>query len=170
MVSRKLILHAVFAQLLICCWIFLKIVCLPYIIWKFLGASPAAARIGDLLALLLGTFAALSMGAVGYWHAAGYPADRSRLQIAVGAMGFIHLPLFLFVIYKWGFGSAWDTYWSAYLSGWLSIVTHPMILVGFYGKWVDLIGAVLLCVCYLTGVWMYFDELKDLKTTRMRRE
>ncbi|MFC4768943.1 hypothetical protein [Effusibacillus consociatus] len=168
MLNRKVFLHAVLAQVLICFWIFVKIFFLPYLIWKLLGTSPLAARIGDLSVIAMGTLAALTMGVIGYWHAARYPVGSSRVGLALLSMFFIHAPLFLFLIYKWMFGSAWDTYWSLYLSGWLSIVTHPMILVGFYGEWVDVIGTILLCGCYLAGVWMYFDESKDFRVTRIK--
>lgn len=166
MISRKLILYAIIAQLLTCWWILLKIFLLPFFIWKLFGTSPFSSKIGDVSILLLGTFATLTMGLIGYWHAGRYPTDRSPVKISLMSMLFIYAPLFLFLIYKTIFGSAWDTYWTLYLSGWLSIVTHPMILVGFYGQWVDWIGAMLLCCSYLIGVWMYFDEAKDFRRLR----
>lgn len=168
MLSRKLVLHAVYAQLLICFWIVLKVFLLPYLVWKLFGTSPLASRIGDISAISLGTFAALTMGAIGYWHAARFPVHIPPVRVALLSMLFIHIPLFLYLIYSWKFGSAWDTYWSLYLSGWLSIVTHPMILVGFFGEWVDLFGAIVLCCCYLAGVWMYFDESRDSRMIRMK--
>lgn len=166
--NRKLFLYAVLAQLLICVWILLKVFLLPYLVWKWFGTSSLAGRVGDLSVLGFGTFASLCMGAIGYLHAARYPKNRSRLKVALISMCFVHLPLYLFLAGKWLFGSAWDTFVSLYLSGWLSIVTHPMILVGFYGKWVDFAGALLFGVCYLTGVWMYFDEKEDDWKTRAR--
>ncbi|TCS75311.1 hypothetical protein [Effusibacillus lacus] len=168
MPNRKWILYAIMAQALICCWILFKVFFLPYFIWKLLGTTPLASRISDLSVLVLGTLATLTMGAVGYWHAERYPANRSKVPTALKSMMVIHLPLFLFVGYKFLFNSAWDNYWAVYLSGWLSIVTHPMILVGFFGKWVDPIGTILLCGSYLAGVWMYFDENKDLNMARAR--
>jgi hypothetical protein len=41
-----------------------------------------------------------------------------------------------------------------------------MILVGFYGPWVDLAGTLLLCCSYLLGVWIYFDEEKGFRRLR----
>jgi hypothetical protein len=166
--NRKLILFGVFAQILICFWILLKVLFLPYLVWRVLGTSTLASRFGDLSVLALGTGAILSMGYVGYRHAEHFPSRRSKIRVALQSMTFIHIPLFLFLFYKSIAGSAWDTYWSMYLSGWLSIVAHPMILVGFYGKWVDFYAALLLCSSYLAGVWIYFDETGSNKLTRIR--
>lgn len=168
MVSRKLILYAIIAQLVTFWWILLKIFLLPYLIWKFLGTSSLSAHIGDLTILLLGTLATLTMGLIGYWHASRYPLHRSPVTISLASMLFIYAPLFLFLLYKSIFESAWDNYWTLYLSGWLSIVTHPMILVGFYGKWVDWVGTLVFCGSYLLGVWIYFDEAKEFR--RLREE
>ncbi|BCJ85406.1 hypothetical protein [Effusibacillus dendaii] len=167
--SRGLFWQAFGAQFVICGWILLKIFLLPYLIYKWLGASPLASKIGDLSVLALGTLAAVTMAFIGYLHASRFGQD-SIVKTALVSTGLVHIPLFLFLLYKWVFGSAWDTYWTLYLSGWLSIVTHPMILVGFYGKWVDLIGTILLCGCYLTGIWMYYDDHKDFTVRRIPSE
>lgn len=158
MLSQKLLRHAVAAQLLIFIWILLKVFLLPYLIWSFLGTAPAAVRAGDLAVIVLGTCAALSLGAIGYFHAARFSAGRSPVAVSLLLMFIVHAPLFIYLVYKWLYAASWESAIHVIFSGWLSIVAHPMILVGVFGKWAELLGALLLCGSYLLGVWMYFDE------------
>lgn len=169
LMGRKLILYAVIAQLLTCWWILMKVFLLPFLLWKLLGPSQLSARIGDLSVIALGTLATLTMGMIGYWHASKFPDNHNRQKAALISMIIIYAPLFAFIVYKFWYGSAWDTYWTLYLSGWLSIVTHPMILVGFYGKSIDILGATLLCASYLLGVWIYFDEENTNRSRRLHQ-
>jgi hypothetical protein len=158
-VERKtLFLYTFYTQAFIILMIVLKIWVLPYLVWRMMGTSAKGAILLDLAALVIGVGTALGMGAVGYAQAKYFRQKARAMWRAFFHMIFLHAPLLLFLIYKLLYGAAWDNALLLWLSGWLSVVTHPMILVGFYGSWVDWLGLLVLGSFYLLGVWVFMDE------------
>jgi hypothetical protein len=158
-VERKtLFIYTFYTQLFIVFMIFLKLWLFPYLVWKMLGTSAGAAIVLDLTALMMGVGCALGMGALGYAQAKYLRQKTRTMWFAFLHMVFLHAPLILFLFYKFFYGAAWNNALLLWLSGWLSVITHPMILVGFYGSWVDWLGLLFLGSFYLLGVWVFLDE------------
>jgi hypothetical protein len=155
--TLKLFYHTVTAQVVIVLFILIKILLVPYLVWRFLGTSPFAMIVLDVATIVLGTALALSMGMVGFYQARHF--DRNNLlRDALWYMLCVHAPVGLFLLYKWLWGAAWDTSLLLLFSGWLSMFSHPMNLVGFYGQWVDGVALLAMAGCYLLGVLVYQDE------------
>ncbi|MFD2171113.1 hypothetical protein [Tumebacillus lipolyticus] len=155
--NLKLFYHTVTAQVVIILFILIKILLVPFLIWTFLGTSALAMVVLDVSTIVLGTALALSMGMVGYYQARFFSHDRP-LADALLYMSFVHGPAALFLLYKWGNGAAWDTHLLLFFSGWLSMFSHPMNLVGFYGQWVDGVALLAMAGCYLLGVFLFHDD------------
>ena len=155
--NLKLLYHALTAQVVIVLFILIKVLLIPYLVWRLLGTSSAAMVVLDVATIVFGTGVALAMGAVGYYQAKHF--NRARMfREAMWYMIGIYSPVLLFLAYKWLYGAAWDTNLLLILSGWLSIFSHPMNLVGFYGQWVDGVALLAMAGCYLLGVVLYHDE------------
>ncbi|ARU62714.1 hypothetical protein CBW65_18320 [Tumebacillus avium] len=164
--SLNLFYHTVTAQVVIVLFISIKILLVPYLIWRFLGASSGAMVVLDVTTIVLGTLLALSMGMVGYYQARHF--DRGKvLPQSLWYMLCVLGPAGLFLLYKWVVGAAWDTHLLLFLSGWLSMFSHPMNLVGFYGQWVDGVALLAMAGCYLLGVFVYHDEQRHEKAEKM---
>ena len=155
--SLKLVYHTIAAQLVIVLCILIKVLLIPYLIWRFMGTSPGAMIALDVSTIVFGTAVALTMGIVGYWQAANFRRER-RFRESLRYMMLIFAPLALFLLYKWVYGAAWDTELLLLFSGWASMLSHPLNLVGFYGQWVDGVALVAMGGCYLLGVFVYDDE------------
>lgn len=152
--------HTLTAQVVIVSFILIKILLIPYLVWRLLGTSPAASVTLDVLTIFLGAFLALAMGAVGHRQAQHFDPNR-LFRDGLWYMLCIHGPVSLFLLYKWLHGAAWDTDLLLILSGWVSMLSHPMNLVGFYGQWVDGVALAAMGGCYLLGVMVYHDEQKQ---------
>lgn len=161
MKSLQLLVRAAYAQVIIILFILLKVVAIPYLVWRLLGTSYGAMITLDLATIVCGTGAALSMGWLGYQQARGFHRER-RFREAFWHMLCIHGPAFAFLLYKAQNQAAWDTYLLLILSGWVSIFSHPMNLVGFYGQWVDDVALVAMAGLYLLGVYLYQEEQRQI--------
>ncbi|HEU4964627.1 MAG TPA: hypothetical protein VFV52_12345 [Bacilli bacterium] len=159
--------HTLSAQVVIVSFILIKILLVPYLVWQVLGTSPAAMVTLDVLTIFLGTFLALAMGAVGYRQAHHFVQHR-LFREGLWYMLCIHGPVSLFLLYKWLHGAAWDTDLLLILSGWVSMISHPMNLVGFYGQWVDAFALAAMGGCYLLGVMVYHDEQKHQQVSHLQ--
>jgi hypothetical protein len=159
--------HTLSAQVVIVSFILIKILLVPYLVWQLLGTSPAAMVTLDVATIFLGTFLALSMGAVGYRQARHFNPQH-LFREGLWYMLCIHVPVSLFLLYKWLYGAAWDTDLLLILSGWVSMISHPMNLVGFYGQWVDALALAAMGGCYLLGVMVYHDEQKQRQVRSMQ--
>lgn len=155
--NLKLLYHTLTAQVVIVLFIWIKVFLIPYLVWRFLAASPPAMITLDVATIVLGTAVALAMGLVGYYQAQHFRRDR-MFREGLWYMLCIHGPVCLFLLYKWLHGAAWDTAPLLILSGWVSMLSHPMNLVGFYGQWVDGVALFTMAGCYLLGVMVYHDE------------
>jgi hypothetical protein len=155
--SLSLFYHTIVAQLVIVLCIVIKVLLIPFLIWRFLGSGPGAMIALDVATIVFGTAVALTMGMIGYWQAAHFRRER-RFRESVCYILLIFAPLAVFLLYKWVYGAAWDTQLLLLLSGWASMFSHPMNLVGFYGQWVDGVALVAMAGCYLLGVFVYHDE------------
>jgi hypothetical protein len=161
MSTWKLLVRAGTAQVIIVLFILIKILAVPYLVWRYLGASSGAMITLDVATIVCGTGAALSMGWLGYQQARGFRRER-RFREAWWHMVCIHGPAFVFLLYKFLNGSAWDTRLLLVLSGWVSMFAHPMNLVGFYGQWVDGVALLAMAGLYLLGVYVYHDEQRQI--------
>ena len=159
--SMKLFYHTIAAQLVIVLCILIKVLVIPFLVWRLLGTSPAAMVTLDVATIVFGTAVALTMGLVGYWQAAHFSRER-RFRESVRYMLLIFAPLACFLLYKWVYGAAWDTELLLLFSGWASMFAHPLNLVGFYGQWVDGAALVAMGGCYLLGVFVYHDEHRSV--------
>ncbi|KEO83757.1 hypothetical protein [Tumebacillus flagellatus] len=162
----KLLVRVCAAQVVIVLFILIKILGVPYMVWRLLGTSGAAMVTLDVATILCGTGAALSMGWLGYQQARGFRRAR-RVREGVWHMVCIHGPAFAFLLYKFMHGAAWDTHLLLLLSGWVSMISHPMNLVGFYGPWVDGAALVAMAGVYLLGVFVYHDEQRQIPPERL---
>ncbi|MBL0387977.1 hypothetical protein JJB07_15150 [Tumebacillus sp. ITR2] len=157
----KLLLRAGTAQVVIVLFILIKVLLVPFLVWRFLGTSYGAMITLDVATIVCGTGAALSMGMLGYEQARGFRRER-RFREAFWHMLCIHGPAFAFLLYKFSHGTTWDTHLLLILSGWVSMFSHPMNLVGFYGPWVDGAALVAMAGLYLLGVFIYHDEQRQI--------
>ncbi|ASS75428.1 hypothetical protein CIG75_10870 [Tumebacillus algifaecis] len=164
--NLQLFYHTVTAQVVIVLFILIKILLVPYLVWRFLGATSGAMVVLDVATIVLGTLLALSMGMVGYYQARHFERER-MLAESLWYMLCVHGPAGLFLLYKWLNGGAWDTQLLLVLSGWLSMFSHPMNLVGFYGPWVDGVALLAMAGCYLLGVFVFHDEHRHEKAEPM---
>jgi hypothetical protein len=153
----RLMYHVLTAQVVIALFILIKVLAVPFLVWRLLGTSATAMVALDVVTIVLGTAMALTMGIVGYMHARHFHPWHPFREAVVYTVC-IHGLLALFLLYKWEFGAAWDTELLLLLSGWASMISHPMHLVGFYGQWVDGVALLAMAGCYLLGVVVYHDE------------
>lgn len=160
--------HTLTAQAIIVMCILIKVLLIPYLVWRLLGTSPVAMVTLDVATIVFGTAVALSMGIVGYRQAQHFH-PRQMFREGLWYMLGIHGPVFLFLLYKWIYGAAWDTNLLLILSGWVSMFSHPMNLVGFYGQWVDGVALIAMGGCYLLGVVVYHDEQRQQRPAHFKR-
>lgn len=152
-------MHTLTAQAVIVLFILIKVLGIPYLVWRFLGTSKGAMITLDVATIMVGTGLALSMGLVGYYQAQHLRRERMFGE-AVWAMMGVFGPVVLFLVYKWVYGAAWDSELLLVMSGWISMLAHPMNLVGFYGPWVDGVALVAMAGCYLLGMFVRVDEMR----------
>jgi hypothetical protein len=160
--SLKLFYHTLTAQIAIVLCILIKVLLIPFLVWKLLGTTPGAMITLDVATIVFGTAVALAMGAVGYYQAHHFSRER-RFREALWYMVFIHAPVAIFLLYKWLYGATWNTELLLILSGWTSMISHPMNLVGFYGQWVDGAALIAMAGCYLLGVYICHDEQRQIE-------